>query len=916
VLGSGGADSAPVRDDEQTVISNRPPVGVGSGDGPVGIESGAFKPGDMLDHYEILDYVGGGGMGRVFRAHDTQLAREVALKVLPREQAADSETILRFRNEARSAARLDHENIARVYHVGEARGLTYLVFEFVEGPTIRALVEQHGPLPLAQAVSYTLQVADALAHADQQGVVHRDIKPSNVIITDEDCVKVIDLGLARIQDFEQTANDLTASGVTLGTFDYISPEQARDPRVVDTRSDIYSLGCAFFYMLTARPPFPEGTVLQKLLQHQGDKPPDIHDFRPELPGEVQRVLQKMLAKDPSHRYQTPMELVEQLQALAEQIGLRPLGPGQRIWVAPKRPRVPLFHRHLPWIAPVAALLCIVVAMELLSRAPSATDPGVTLPKPGSLAPGSHEDFVPRLPEPDSPGSSGAPDRTPAAPNGTQASGPGRSESSAPGEPTRGGASPPATSSDATAGVADNGPATGVEGSADNGLQPFSTDSATGVSIDPALLPEAFTPADLGLPPATGPGLAAEDSTLSKSTGILTVGDVGSGASNYPTLAAACSAAQTGDIIELCYDGHGEERPLVLSNAKLVIRAGAGFRPVIRFRPDQPDTVYRRSMFTMTGGELSLLGVAVEMDIPRELPTARWVMWELGQAAQLRLRKSLLTIRNPYGHDVAVFCVKPSPMAELVGTRRSPNPLPPTEIELTDCVVRGQAVTLRAKGLQPVRLSWTNGLLVTNKWFLSALGGDREPALGEMIEVRLKHVTARVDKGLCRLDNSRFTPFQLPVGVDCADSIILVASPQGALIEQLGEYPSNLEEPDEPWFNWTGDRNCYEGSAVFWRRDDPGRDAPTGLFEFDRWQAHWAPEHEIHSQSRHVDFATPLDLSRAAHTCRVADFRLGELSENWARGGASDGTDIGAALDRLPTIPPKAKPAKPKPEPGQ
>ena len=319
------------------------------------------------------------GWGVFFRALDTELARDVALKVLPRDQAADEETLLRFRNEARSAARLDHESIARAYYVGEDRGFPYLVFEFVEGDTIRALVEQSGPLRLADALSYTLQIADALTHAAERGVVHRDIKPSNVMITPEGRAKVIDLGLARLQEVREADSDLTASGVTLGTFDYISPEQARDPRTVDVRSDIYSLGCAFFYMLTGRPPFPEGTVLQKLLQHQGDKPPDIHQFRPELPDEVSQVMRKMLAKDRTHRYQTPLELVEHLQLLAEHVGLRPVGPGRRVWVAPRRRHDSFLQRHLPWMAPIAALLCIVTLLHFLWSSP----PG---PRVGELSP--------------------------------------------------------------------------------------------------------------------------------------------------------------------------------------------------------------------------------------------------------------------------------------------------------------------------------------------------------------------------------------------------------------------------------------------------------------------------------------------------------------------------------------------------
>ena len=216
---------------------------------------------------------------------------------------------------------------------------------------------------MAEAVSYTLQVAEALAHADARAVVHRDIKPSNVLITPEGRVKLIDLGLARLRHADPAVADLTASGVTLGTFDYISPEQARDPRNADIRSDIYSLGCTFFFMLAGQPPFPEGTVLQKLLQHQGDQPPDIQQFRPELPEESSRVLRKMMAKDPRHRYASPADLVADLLLLAEQMGLRPMSPTSRIWLVPQEPAVSFLQRHLPWIAPVAALVCIVVLLD-------------------------------------------------------------------------------------------------------------------------------------------------------------------------------------------------------------------------------------------------------------------------------------------------------------------------------------------------------------------------------------------------------------------------------------------------------------------------------------------------------------------------------------------------------------------------
>ena len=300
-------------DDQPTVITQPGLLPADSrSDSVVRILHGRILPGERLGHFELLQYVGGGGMGKVFRALDTRLARNVALKILSPEHAADRETVLRFQNEAQSAARLDHDNIARVYYVGEDRGLHYIVFEFIEGVNIRDLVDSKGPLPLAEAVSYTLQVADALAHAAERNVVHRDIKPSNLLITPAGQAKLIDMGLARLREVDAAAADLTASGVTLGTFDYISPEQARDPRNADVRSDIYSLGCTFFFMLTGRPPFLGGTMLQKLLQHQADQPPELRQFRPELPDDVNRILRKMLAKDPRRRYASPLELVNDL----------------------------------------------------------------------------------------------------------------------------------------------------------------------------------------------------------------------------------------------------------------------------------------------------------------------------------------------------------------------------------------------------------------------------------------------------------------------------------------------------------------------------------------------------------------------------------------------------------------------------
>src|SRR5207244_5050603 len=184
----------------------------------------------------------------------------------------------------------------RVYYCGEDQGLHFIAFEFVEGINLRALLERRGPLQPAEAVHYMLQVATGLAHAAARGVVHRDVKPSNIIITPAGRAKIVDMGLARHQD--GPADGVTQSGVTLGTFDYISPEQALEPRQADVRSDIYSLGCTFYHVITGQPPVPEGTAAKKLHHHQNVGPIDPRQLNPEIADGVAGILARITAKHP------------------------------------------------------------------------------------------------------------------------------------------------------------------------------------------------------------------------------------------------------------------------------------------------------------------------------------------------------------------------------------------------------------------------------------------------------------------------------------------------------------------------------------------------------------------------------------------------------------------------------------------
>ncbi|MCX7417650.1 MAG: serine/threonine-protein kinase, partial [Planctomycetia bacterium] len=301
---------------DMTIISTRTPGDVGG----TSAEIGRALQGKRLGAYQLEEFVGGGGMGAVFRALDTTLNRIVAVKVLSSQQSADEEMLKRFKNEAQSAARLDHENIGRVYAVGSEDGWHFIVFEFIEGTNLRDVVTQTGVFDIPRTINVTIQIADALQHACDRDVVHRDIKPSNIIVTPAGRARLVDMGLARVH---QVGGDeeLTVSGMTLGTFDYISPEQARDPRSADVRSDLYSLGCTVFYMLVGRAPFANGTMVQKLLQHQQDPPPAIALLRPDVPPDFAFVLSRLMEKSPADRYQSPLELVVDLIAVAEQQGI-------------------------------------------------------------------------------------------------------------------------------------------------------------------------------------------------------------------------------------------------------------------------------------------------------------------------------------------------------------------------------------------------------------------------------------------------------------------------------------------------------------------------------------------------------------------------------------------------------------------
>ncbi len=269
--------------------------------------------GRQLGDFQLLRRLGRGAMAEVYLAEQASLQRRVAVKVLKPELARDEIYLRRFEREAQAAARLVQGNIVQIYEVGCDQGFHYIAQEYVQGENLAQWIHRQGPPDLRQALSVMRQVAAALARAAEQGVVHRDIKPENIMLTRSGEVKVADFGLARLARPGETS-ELTQAGITMGTPLYMSPEQV-EGRALDVRSDIYSLGVTCYHMLSGTPPFQGETVLGVAMQHIKAAPEPLENVRRDLPPGLCRVVHRMLAKDPQHRYQTPLELLRDLRRL-------------------------------------------------------------------------------------------------------------------------------------------------------------------------------------------------------------------------------------------------------------------------------------------------------------------------------------------------------------------------------------------------------------------------------------------------------------------------------------------------------------------------------------------------------------------------------------------------------------------------
>src|ERR1700723_2564495 len=277
--------------------------------------------GTKLDGYEILGLLGAGGMGEVYRARDSVLKRDVAIKVLPPVVSRDPDRLRRFEQEAESAAALNHPNILAAYQLGTFQGAPYLVSELLEGHTLRELL-QRGPIPIRKAIDYGVQVARGLAAAHEKGIVHRDLKPDNLFVTKDGRVKILDFGLAKLTQPEPgvhtclpTVTHGTEAGVVMGTAGYMSPEQVRGA-AVDPRSDIFSLGAILYEMLSGKRAFHRDTAADTMSAILKEDPPDLSETGRNVSPALERIVQHCLEKNPESRFHSASDIAFDLEHLS------------------------------------------------------------------------------------------------------------------------------------------------------------------------------------------------------------------------------------------------------------------------------------------------------------------------------------------------------------------------------------------------------------------------------------------------------------------------------------------------------------------------------------------------------------------------------------------------------------------------
>jgi serine/threonine-protein kinase len=806
--------------------------------------------GILIGHFRIQKRIGVGGMGSVFLALDERLKRDVALKVLSPSLSLDLNSIQRFQNEAQAAARLDHDNIARVFYSGEEFGLHYIAYEYVPGQNLRDVIRAKGWLDLAEAVNYAIQLTAALHHSSSSGVIHRDIKPSNVLITPLGRAKLVDLGLARKTSLESSL-ELTMPGTTMGTFDYISPEQARDPHSVDVRSDIYSLGCTLYHMLTGEPPYPEGTVLQKLLDHQAKDTPDPAKKNKRVPPMLSSVVRKMMASQPAHRYASPADLLRDLLLVARTLGAGAVPIDGQVWLTATRFKPPVWQSNFGWVATTCLLCLMVCAVQLYfglspSRAPDRKSPPV-------------EDMTPI-----------AQSRSDVRPSGSgQSRKSSESDLAIPNDPTK----------------------SVVKDSIFN-QSPDAIPEVPDVSEDFPIHPPVISTFETSPVVEKSPVVPVEN---------LPAIQIVNGKS-YPSLEAACTEASDlgNSIIELRYNGVREpERPIRLTNKRIIVRAVEGYRPIIRFAVTESLTEsIQPHMITVAGGSLELVNVEVVMTVPNRIGFDRWALFSLERPEKVQLKGVTLTIVNPNNKPACAFeqSYPAGQGLETINSRNDGIPVEPPELLLTKSLVRGNGDLVVMREPMSTRFELKDTAVAVDGNLLQLkLVMDNMDLVGkerEKITLELEHFTFRFGQSLLFVEGTGDSTEKLPQIIVDARNNLISCGTNRPLISMRGLADSMDFQRS---FSWKGDHNFYDNTLTF-------LEITTLQFTGNRIldYSHWTSimSEGIGSNNSPVVWSTKsLDTSYSNVTREY--FELAREQQAAAK-GASDGYAVGATLQELPS----------------
>lgn len=808
--------------------------------------------GITIGHFTIQRRIGVGGMGSVFLAADERLKRDVALKVLAPSLSLDTTSVQRFQNEAQAAARLDHDNIARVFYSGEEHGLHYIAYEYVPGQNLRDVIRAKGWLEPAEAVNYAIQLTAALHHSSSAGVIHRDIKPSNVLITPLGRAKLVDLGLARKTSLESSF-ELTIPGTTLGTFDYISPEQARDPHSVDVRSDIYSLGCTLYHMLTGEPPYPEGTVLQKLLDHQDKEPPDPSKKNRRVSPMLSHVVRKMMASAPARRHATPGDLLRDLLLVARSLGAGAVPIDGQVWLTATRFKPPFWQSNFGWVATTCALCLLVAGVQYY---PSLMR-GTYVPPTATTQRTTIEPFTPDL------------------------------------GPTE----PPATETVAKTKSPDSVAKSGTDPEVSVvGASPIFS-NVKNEPVAPVPKPTGF----VSIPLTLGGGVTESPTGLERTT-VLPAESIAPiqvvNGKSYSSLEAACAEApEAGTIIELRYNGlRDPERPIRLPNKKIIIRAGEGFRPTITFAPsDLTIDGAQPHMITVSGGLLELVNVDLVMVVPNRVGADRWAMFSLERPERVQLKGVTATMTNPHNKAACVFEQR-SPVGQGIdgmGIRKNGMPLIPPELLVTESFVRGVCEFIVMRDPVPSRFEvkdsviGVDGNLLQLKLVIDSLGMDRES-----ISLELERVTCLLGQSLLSVEGMGGLTERLPpIFLDARNNVISCGMTRPLIsMRGLAEFMDFQQS-----FSWKGDHNFYNNIDTFLEISTSQLLGNQNL-DHSQWKSFWGSNEGVRSINSRV-MKTP---DKSFSNLTYEDVALS--TESNALRGASDGYAAGAPLKKLPPLP--------------